>query len=775
MSDSASRSAAASDVSGSSRLPSTIEKSHLADSGNDSFISSDCELSAGGGDHARESPQPQPARDIVAPLQDHLVHATADLASLAENDDRSRGYEPNREGLQQVTLAVGQANNPPSVVTTYAEGSSLMTTSSAPGEDVSNDLQFDPREFLSGSLLDALGFPETPDGGFVRDYLCNRGFRYERSLTADGKGVTRWRSVQTGQFVKGTDAWESIYDQTGGQLGRDQATNELCLDTTPVTPHPGGCGRIGDSPFMHNTIKTGLLHAWKENSDSRKAARASSPDVSGGTQGSHLRAGGVPSDQHHASSIEHDHHPPSSDHPQEGRTVAGRVAEVAEVSQLNPGVGSAAEPRQTGSVDIEGLISSRDRASSSPPPSATRTSPSRYDLTRDDSVLSTSLSTAGESSFTGGGSSSWVNVSSVALGAAGKAASSVTASIRRVSHRLRSTTTSGVDSDMDSRISDPGSSISTAALRKEAEAAAAEASRRRARSEDSSLLVGHKDVKMVGIDYRTVVGNTETIHERASGSANLERLAPLMEPTNDAPADPHLDEIQKREKQVARDAIAAQELAAQGIRCLHFDPVGRGASWGHDDFAGLEGQDSLRTVLDFIHSLRRVKGDRVGVISFSSGLALAVPCLAREGRRLGTRFLIDWEGPASRHELLRGGPLPSTARSAMARDPDAFWALREPISWIDKLPCHYLRIQGPSQQSQGAGDEHAALQLVSAATQGQAGSTRLWGNPRDTSWRIEQHSDLRWAPHEAGPLNRVLIQSTLEMSGIDPSGADSPS
>ena len=92
MSDSASRSADASDVSGSSRLPSTIEKSHLADSGNGSFTSSDCELSAGGGDHSRESPQPQPVRDTSAPLQDHLVHATADLASLAENDDRSRMF-----------------------------------------------------------------------------------------------------------------------------------------------------------------------------------------------------------------------------------------------------------------------------------------------------------------------------------------------------------------------------------------------------------------------------------------------------------------------------------------------------------------------------------------------------------------------------------------------------------------------------------------------------------------------------------------------------------
>ena len=90
MSDSASRSAAASDVSGSSRLPSTIEKSHLADSGSESFTSSDRELSVGGGEHSGKSPQSQPADHTSAPLQDLLVHATADLAPLAENDDRSR-------------------------------------------------------------------------------------------------------------------------------------------------------------------------------------------------------------------------------------------------------------------------------------------------------------------------------------------------------------------------------------------------------------------------------------------------------------------------------------------------------------------------------------------------------------------------------------------------------------------------------------------------------------------------------------------------------------
>ena len=90
MSDSASRPADASDVSGASRLPSTIERSHLVDNGSESFISSDCDLSATGGDHSEKSPEPQSARHTSAPLQEPLVHATASLSDhLAENDDRS--------------------------------------------------------------------------------------------------------------------------------------------------------------------------------------------------------------------------------------------------------------------------------------------------------------------------------------------------------------------------------------------------------------------------------------------------------------------------------------------------------------------------------------------------------------------------------------------------------------------------------------------------------------------------------------------------------------
>jgi len=215
-----------------------------------------------------------------------------------------------------------------------------------------------------------------------------------------------------------------------------------------------------------------------------------------------------------------------------------------------------------------------------------------------------------------------------------------------------------------------------------------------------------------------------------------------------------------------RYLLSADELALNGIRSVHFDPVGRGQSWGHDDFCGMEGQDSLRAALDFVHTLRRVDRQHIGVLSFSSGLCLAAPCLARDGERLGTSFLLDWEGPASRHEILRCGPLPPAARTAMAHDADQFWSVREPLAWIDKLPCRYLRVQGRDDHSLGAGGQQCALRLVAGATRGVARSAQLWGNPPDTAWRPQQSTQLNWAPQDASSLNHLLLRSVLELSEL---------
>ncbi len=215
--------------------------------------------------------------------------------------------------------------------------------------------------------------------------------------------------------------------------------------------------------------------------------------------------------------------------------------------------------------------------------------------------------------------------------------------------------------------------------------------------------------------------------------------------------------------------VSADEWATRGLRAIHFDPVGRGRSWGHDDFCGEEGQDSLRAVLDFAHSRRATKQGGVGVLSFSCGLALAAPVLAREGNRLGTRFLLDWEGPPDAEAMLQTGPVPPAAQTALNRDPVGFWALRDPMNWIQDLPCNYQRIQSWEDHLRGPEGAHAALVLLARATQGASASTRLNTNRANTAWREDQCASLDWAPSAAGPLHRYLVETVDRLLVTDSS------
>jgi len=208
--------------------------------------------------------------------------------------------------------------------------------------------------------------------------------------------------------------------------------------------------------------------------------------------------------------------------------------------------------------------------------------------------------------------------------------------------------------------------------------------------------------------------------------------------------------------------LTADELAFRGFRVLHFDPVGRGRSWGHDDFCGEEGQDSLRAALDCFVARRDVASGQVGVVSFSMGLALAAPVLAREGLRLGVRFLLDWEGPADRDAIMRGGALPPAARTALAASPAEFWELREPMHWVGQIPCAYVRIQARADHANKRGWQNS-LELVSRATRGLASSTRLNGNEADVAWREDQADTLEWAPSATGALNRRLVATIDEL------------
>ena len=214
--------------------------------------------------------------------------------------------------------------------------------------------------------------------------------------------------------------------------------------------------------------------------------------------------------------------------------------------------------------------------------------------------------------------------------------------------------------------------------------------------------------------------------------------------------------------------VSAPELAQTGLRVVTFDPVGRGRSWGHDDLCGSEGQDSLRAVLEYAHSRRDVLPGRIGVASFSLGLSLAAPVVAEHGERLGTAFLLDWEGPADRDAILRTGPLPPAARASLARSPEHFWEAREPLSSLEDLPCPYLRVQAREDHALGSRGVEGALRLVAEATRGRCPEARLNDNPPGVAWQPDQIEELRWAPDGPAALAELLITTLSERLGAEP-------
>ena len=145
--------------------------------------------------------------------------------------------------------------------------------------------------------------------------------------------------------------------------------------------------------------------------------------------------------------------------------------------------------------------------------------------------------------------------------------------------------------------------------------------------------------------------------------------------------------------------VGADELASLGLRVLHFAPVGRGATWGHDDYCGRQGQDSCRAALECLHATRGVDPARVVVLSFSLGIALAAPVLAEHGKRLGTHALLDWEGTHDRASMEALGPRPPAAEASEREDPHRFWMVRDPSLPLGQLPCPHHRLKAGRTQA----------------------------------------------------------------------------
>lgn len=159
--------------------------------------------------------------------------------------------------------------------------------------------------------------------------------------------------------------------------------------------------------------------------------------------------------------------------------------------------------------------------------------------------------------------------------------------------------------------------------------------------------------------------------------------------------------------------VNAAEVARLGYVVLSFDPAGRGASWGEEDYGGPEHQDDLRVAVKHLLASPRCDG-RVGVLSLSLGVASSVAALARWPEELRVRWLVDWEGPCDREIITSGGTILVPAKGHALDDED-YWTPREATRHVAALRCPYVRLQAFPDHAQPQELRHAQRMLHAAA------------------------------------------------------------
>jgi pimeloyl-ACP methyl ester carboxylesterase len=170
--------------------------------------------------------------------------------------------------------------------------------------------------------------------------------------------------------------------------------------------------------------------------------------------------------------------------------------------------------------------------------------------------------------------------------------------------------------------------------------------------------------------------------------------------------------------------ISADEVAALGCVCVHFDPPGLGRSWGEYDYGGPACRAATLATLEFLARAPRVRGS-LGVVAISLGVASGVHVVAEHGRRLGVDWLLDWEGPCDRQVITSFGTIMKPALGH-GLDDDEYWMPREAVRHVGRLGCRYLREQAGTDHAQGEYTTHA-IDMVNAAVEGEVPEVRLNG------------------------------------------------
>ncbi len=202
--------------------------------------------------------------------------------------------------------------------------------------------------------------------------------------------------------------------------------------------------------------------------------------------------------------------------------------------------------------------------------------------------------------------------------------------------------------------------------------------------------------------------------------------------------------------------VSAEEIVALGAMVVHFDPTGLGRSWGEEDSSGPLQQGSFLAALEYLIGHPQVDRNHIGVLAISIGIAMAAPVLAREGKRLGVAFLVDWEGPPDRHVITAFGRFMAPAKGHSLQD-DEYWIPREAVAHLGQIPCAYHRFQSQWDHAQGAYVRHAAEAINAALKGGGPSLVQLNDQPPGRTYDPDQMGqDVLHPPGEEEAHRRLL-------------------
>ncbi len=200
--------------------------------------------------------------------------------------------------------------------------------------------------------------------------------------------------------------------------------------------------------------------------------------------------------------------------------------------------------------------------------------------------------------------------------------------------------------------------------------------------------------------------------------------------------------------------VSADEIARLGCMAVHFDPAGRGESWGEEDFGGPEHQDDVATVVRYLAERKDVEASHIGIVSISLGVCMAVGSAAGAGGATPAEvaWLVDWEGPSDREIITAGGTKMAPALGHTLTD-ETYWAPREAVRHVGQLRCKYIRLQSRVDHAQ-PGELRHAQRMLDAASSGNIPWMQLNNSPANT-WPVQS----AWLPAGRLAANRAILRA----------------